>query len=337
MNRRPEKILAIQFKYFGDAVQLTPALRALRAHFPQAEIHLVLPAEVAPVLERLPSVDRLWAMPRRRGKATLGQTLPIIRALRHEQFTRVVDFGGNDRGAVLSLAVGGKERLGWARPGKLFGCHRFYNQRVISREPRPHESLRLAQLLARWEVPAPASLEPEIHADDALAGAAEAILPGRAILFHVAAGNQKKEWPVSHWVELDRLTRAAGWNVCFTTPVGGREAALVGELQKFAPTAAVLPPMPGLPLFLAVLKRAALFVAGDTGPVHFAAGLGVPTLSLFGHTKPALTAPVGPRHSVIAVGGCTCARPLPVCARPNHCLAEIRPEQVMATLGGMLA
>ena len=338
MNRRPEKILAIQFKYLGDAVQLTPALRALRVHFPAAEIHVLVPAEVAPLLERLPSIDRLWAMPRRRGKAAFGETLPIIRALRREHFTRIVDFGGNDRGAVLSLAAGGQIRLGWARPGKWLGCHQFYNQRVIPRAPRPHESLHLAQLLARWDVPPPASLEPEIHADDALAGAAAAILPGpRAILFHMAAGVRKNEWPVGHWAELYRLARAAGRTSFFTTPAGDHGAGLIAALQQLVPDAAVLPPIPSLPLFLAVLKRAALFVAGDTGPVHFAAGLGVPTLSLFGQSQPASTAPVGPRHKFIAVAGCTCARTFPVCARPNHCLAEIRPEQVLATLGQMLA
>jgi ADP-heptose:LPS heptosyltransferase len=336
MNRRPEKILAIQFKYFGDAVFLTPALRALRAHFSEAQIHLLLPAEVAPVLARLPAVDRLWAMPRRRGKAAFGQTWPVIRALRREKFTRIVDFGGNDRGAVLSLAVGSPERLGWARPGKWFGCHQFYTRRVVSRPPRPHESAYLAQLLAGWEVPAPVSLEPEVHADDTLAAAAAAILPGHPILFHVAAGNSKKQWPVSHWAELYRLARAAGGNVCFTTPAGQREAVLMEELRRLVPTAAVLPPMPDLPLFLAVLKRAALFVSGDTGPLHFAAGLGVPTLSLFGHTEPALNAPIGPRHKVIAAGGCTCARKFPVCARANPCLADIRPGQVLAALGEML-
>ena len=54
MDSRPEKILALQFKYFGDAVLMTPALRALRGHFPAAEIHLLVPAELAPLFQHLP-------------------------------------------------------------------------------------------------------------------------------------------------------------------------------------------------------------------------------------------------------------------------------------------
>ena len=65
MSARPGKILALQFKYFGDAVLLTPALRALRRHFPAAEIHLLVPAEIAPLFQQLPWLTRVWAMPRR--------------------------------------------------------------------------------------------------------------------------------------------------------------------------------------------------------------------------------------------------------------------------------
>ena len=67
----PLKILAIQFKYFGDAVLLTPALRALHEHFPNAELHLLVPEEVAPIFQHLPWLNRVWPLPRRRG---IGQT-----------------------------------------------------------------------------------------------------------------------------------------------------------------------------------------------------------------------------------------------------------------------
>ena len=53
MASRPEKILALQFKYFGDAVLMTPALRALREHYPGAEIHLLVPSEIAPLFQHL--------------------------------------------------------------------------------------------------------------------------------------------------------------------------------------------------------------------------------------------------------------------------------------------
>ncbi len=51
------KILALQFKYFGDAVLMTPSLRAIREKFPQSELHVLVPEKIAPVLQQL-AVDQ---------------------------------------------------------------------------------------------------------------------------------------------------------------------------------------------------------------------------------------------------------------------------------------
>src|SRR5580698_2651156 len=130
LNEVMSKILAIHFKYFGDAVLLTPALRAIREHFPQCELHALVPGEIAPILEHLPWLNRIWAMPRRRGSANLSQTLPMIGALRRERFDRSVDFVSNDRGAIASLLIGAKERLGWVESGGFWGRRFCYTRRV---------------------------------------------------------------------------------------------------------------------------------------------------------------------------------------------------------------
>jgi heptosyltransferase III len=337
VNARPEKILALQFKYFGDAVLLTPALRALREHFPGAELHVLVPEEIAPLFQRLPSLHRIWPMPRRRGRASLGETWPLIRALRREQFDRSVDFASNDRGAILSFLTGARRRLGWDESGGFFGRKLCYTERVAPEAKPRHESARLVHLLSGWQVPPPASLEAGIHADPSLAAAAKKILPDeRAVVCHVAAGQPKKEWPLAHWARLHRAAADAGYRVVFTTPRGEREAALMAGLRKIAPDAAVLPPMQELPLFLAVLARAGLFISGDTGPLHFAAGLGVPTISLFGPTSPAIWAPLGPRHQFLTGSPCCCEGKWDDCRNTSHCLAAITPEQVFERLRSTL-
>lgn len=333
MNPRPEKILALQFKYFGDAVLMTPALRALRRNFPQGEIHLLVPEEIAPLFQHLTWINRVWPMPRRRGSASLRETWPLIRALRREHFDRSVDFASNDRGAILSFLIGARRRLGWAEPGGFLGRKFFYNDRVAPENNPPHESMRLAQLLSGWQIPLPDSLEAEIRPDPALAEAAGKILPADdAIICHVASSQQKKEWPTAHWAEFHRLATDAGYQLVFTTARGEREAALMAGLKKFAPDAKILPAIAELPLFLAVLSRAAAFISSDTGPLHFAAGLGVRTISLFGPTSPARWAPTGAQHRVLTGGVCGCDGHSAVCQAARHCLAEISPQQVLAAL-----
>jgi ADP-heptose:LPS heptosyltransferase len=333
VSARPEKILAIQFKYFGDAVLMTPALRALRDHFPNGGLHLLVPEEIAPIFQHLPWLNRVWPMPRRRGSANLRDTWPLIRAIRRERFDRSVDFASNDRGAILSRLIGARHRLGWSERGG-FLCRKFcYTSRVSPANEQLHESARLARLLSGWQIPPPNSLEAEIHADSSLAAAAKNILPDeRAVVCHVASSQPKKEWPLAHWAKLNQLATNAGFHVAFTTARGGREAALMTELKKLAPGAVILPAVSELPLFLAVLARAGVFVSGDTGPLHFAAGLGVPTISLFGPTSPEFWAPIGPRNQFLTGSACRCDGNWAICQGASHCLAAIKPELVLERL-----
>jgi ADP-heptose:LPS heptosyltransferase len=276
-------------------------------------------------------------MPRRRGRASLGETWPLLSALRSEQFDRSVDFASNDRGAILSRFIGAKRRLGWDAGGGFLGRKFCYTDRVVPEKNPGHESAQLGQLLSAWQIPPPASLETEIRPDPALAVAAKEILPhDHAIICHVASSQPRKEWPLTHWAEFHRLATAAGRQVVFTTARGERESALMTELKKLAPAAPILPQIAELPLFLAVLARASVFVSGDTGPLHFAAGLGVPTISLFGPTSPARWGPIGEKHRILTANVCTCEANSAICTAPRHCLATISPTQVTTALDQIL-
>ncbi len=327
---QPKKILALQFKYFGDAVLMTPALRAIREKFPDSELHVLLPENIAPVLQHLPWINRVWPMPRQRGRASFPQTWPVIQQLRRERFDRSVDFAGNDRGAILSFFIGAKQRLGWVEYGGFWGRRFCYTERIALENKTRHESARLAHLLSAWDITT-TSLIAEIHPDPKLAEAAKKILPAETIICHLASSQSKKEWPLAHWATLHQMAAAAGMKLIFSTGVGAREEALLKDFQKLAPTAPVLQPIADLALYLAALQRAKVFVSGDTGPLHFAAGLGVPTLALFGPSSPAQWAPIGQQHSFLTGSTCSCGN-VGICQSPKHCLDAITPEQVFAEL-----
>ncbi len=328
---QPLKILAIQFKYFGDTALVIPALRAIRQRYPDCSLHVLAPEQTAPLLQHLPWLTRVWAMPRIRGRASLGQTWPMIRALRAQRFDRSVDFGGNDRGAILSWLCGAPERLGVFHPGGFVGRRFCYTQRVAAAPADRHETLRLIHVLSAWEIGTPGSAEIEIRPDPALADWAARLLPEPRIFCHLAAGQPKKQWPLSHWAALHRMAAASGEQLVFSTGAGARERSLFDEMQRQAPDVALLPPLP-LASFLAVLKRAKAFVSGDTGPMHFAAGLGVPTIALFGPSSAAGWGPTGRGHQVMTGGACACDPSANDCGNARHCLAAITPEEVFAVL-----
>jgi ADP-heptose:LPS heptosyltransferase len=331
------KILALQFKYFGDAVLLTPALRALRDHFSGSEIHLLVPAEIAPLFQHLPWLTRVWAMPRQRGRARISETWPFIRALRAERFDRSVDFAGNDRGAVISRLIAAPRRLGRADNGGFWGRKFCYTERVAPPAHPPHAAQVAAQILTAWNVPPPASLAPEIHVDPVLEKARPVTVPAGAVLCHITTSNDKKQWPVAHWARLHEMARADGIQILFSAGPAAREQHALAALQKLCPTAAQLPSGLELPVFLLWLKQFRVFISGDTGPLHFAAGLGVPTIGLFGPSSAAQWAPAGKNSSTLQAARCTCDGLVETCNSATHCLATVTPEQVLAELKKILA
>jgi len=322
------KILAIQFRYLGDAVLMTPALRALAQQFPSIELHVAVAAEVAPVLEHLPWLKRVWALPRVRGNATALKTWPVIRALRQERFDRSVDFSGNDRSAIISLLCGARDRLGPSRKRGFLG-HKFCYTQTIELSKGGHQTGPNLQLLRDWGITPPEPPQIEIRADPARAGLAEQLLPRPAILCHVATSQSKKDWPITHWAELYRLATGLGLPLMFSSGVAPREQKLLEELKTLVPDAPALPTLPDLATFLAVLARARLVVCGCTGPLHFAAALGVPTIGLFGPSSASLWAPLGEPHRALQAPDCSCGSDTSVCVSAAHCIAKISPEAVV--------
>jgi ADP-heptose:LPS heptosyltransferase len=92
-----------------------------------------------------------------------------------------------------------------------------------------------------------------------------------------------------------------------------------------------------LPLFMAVLKRARALVTPDTGPMHIAAGLGVPLVALFGPSSPAQWSPLTRNCRVIIMDGCQCDMILHDCQSATPCMARITPARVLENLQDILA
>jgi ADP-heptose:LPS heptosyltransferase len=334
------KILAIQFKYLGDAVFLVPALRALKEYRPDCELHVLVAAEAAPVLEHLPWLTKVWPMPRTRGKARIRESWPIIRALRRERFDFSVDFVGNDRGAILSFLCGARQRLGALESGRWWGRKFCYTQTVPADTLPDSWVRRHLGLLAACQIPPPRSAHLEVYADPMLSGQAASLLPDARIICHITTSQPKKEWPVSHWAEFYRLAAAAGHALAFSSGTSDRERARLDELKAMKPEIVTLPPTPDLRLFLAILKRAKLVVAGDTGPLHFAAALGVPVIGLYVIGDSLLhTAPIYQKEHVIVGGPCICDTRFldsSICQEVLPCMASIQPYQVLQRLDRIL-
>ncbi len=332
---QPRKILALNFKFLGDVVIGVPALRGIREHFPDVELHVLVAEEAAPLLRTIPWINRVWALPRVRGKAMIGKTWPIIRALRREKFDRSVDLVGNDRGAFLSVLCGARERLGPIAPKGFWGRRFCYNQRIDELDIFRPEVSRIANIVSYWGIK-PRSLELELHVDTKWKDYARTIVPEGAIIGHLTTSQPKKEWPLQHWADFHKAATVRGLNVIFAAGPSARDQGVLSQLKNLVPQASFLPVIPDLSAYLAVLQRARIFVSVDTGPLHFACALKVPTVSLFGPSHVVQWRPLGEPHQVLCGVRCQCLGHFHVCDKNNFCMASITPEQVITAVDNIL-
>jgi len=334
---KTRKILAIQFKYLGDAVFITPALHAIHQQHPNAEIHIPVAAEVAPIFKHLPFIKKVWALPRTRGKAKLTESLPFVRALRKENFGLSIDFVGNDRGGILSLLVGAKSRLSAIEGTPSFLQKLAYTNTVqtsllpTSWVKRHLKMLNL--LIGILETPSPQML---IVANPLLAPQAKQLLQDHQIICHLGTSQEKKEWPIARWVEFYQLATKAGYVLAFSAGTNEREQNLITRLKNEVADAFELPLINELEIYLSVLNQAKVVISGDTGPLHFAAGLGIEVIGLFGTEDSARhAAPIYADHELVMSTPCTCLgerSQFVTCQSPSPCMYSISAEQVFELL-----
>jgi len=331
-----KKILAIQFKYFGDAVFLAPALLGIKEKFPNSEIHLLVAKEIAPVFNNLKYINKIWAIPRKRGKVNFFELLPFIRALRACEFDRVVDFGGNDRGAIFSLLSGSKIRLGLMEGSPKLIQKICYTTRIDSYSLPKNYIYRNLGLLNSWGIHKTYNNNPKIISNAYLKKQAQKFLNGRSIICHLGTSQPKKEWPIKKWQELYTHLGKRQEAVAFSSGNSDRERALLLDLKKLEPSIFVLPKIKDLDLYLAVLNEAELVISGDTAPLHFSRALGVKVIGLFGiHGSKEYAAPIYSANEKILSNSCLCVGDLEhyeICMNKKSCMESIKPNQVLSLL-----
>jgi ADP-heptose:LPS heptosyltransferase len=321
------KILAIKFKQLGDVAIMVPALRALREHWPDSEIHVLVEEAALPILEHLPWIQKVWGLPRTRGSARLKSTLPLIAQLRKERFDRSVDFVGNDRGAIISAAIGAKIRLGLNAPKGFWGRSRCYSETATEKTT----NLVRCDLhtLEPWGVLPPSILNHELYADPSLSSFAEQQLPNPdSILCHLSASMPKREWPVAWWAEITKKARMAGLPLVFSAGPGDRDQSMLAELKSLSPETHCLPKTTNLSEFLALLAHAGMFVGSDSGPFHFAVGLGTPSIALFGPMLPERVSPLEGNFRALVGGQCTCCVHTRECTSLTPCIQGVTVERL---------
>jgi len=336
------KIIVVDLGFLGDSVHLAPALWEIKRHYPRAELH-TLSAEVgSEVLRLAPCVDRAWAFPLGPKSPPWWRHWDVIRALRRERFEVAFNFSGADRTIFLTALTGAKWRLG--HPA---GRNHFWNPWLIA-DWTAQQDQSLPVFEQRRQVLAAAGFALEsarfdLRTDEAATLWAAANVPAEAIHLSVNASTHLKEWPLEHCIALVKnlLQKQTQLRVIATGSRREREQARLQSLAQGVNDAR-LQIHTGLTVaqLAALLGRCRLHVGPDSGVIHLAMALGVPTFSLFreyGGLAEWLPRGAAHRH-LTAPCRCVTERP-PTCEKLEQaaCLAGISPAAVMALIEQQLA
>ena len=343
------RILLVRLRLIGDVVFTTPAVRAVRQRFPDAQITYLVEPAAAPVVAHNPHIDDVIVAPRRRGLMQLAADLALGRRLRARRYDLAIDFHGGPRSSLLTWLSRAKVRIGYEIAGRGW----MYTRRV----PRPralrarHSVENQWDLLAALDIPPPDRARFPVEmmtAPQAAATVADRLARAgvgagdRLVVVHVSAGNPFRRWPIAAFAALVTLlvSKDARRRVIVTS--GPSEGQAAGRVITQA--RALLEPADrgrvvscgdfSLDELRALLDRAALYIGGDSGPLHIAATTRVPIVALYGPTLPVRSAPWRAPDLIgeaVEVDGLPC-RPCDqrVCTPGDfRCLTWIRPEQVV--------
>jgi heptosyltransferase-2 len=331
--------------WVGDVVMATPAIRAVRTHFPAARLLAVCRPYVAATIDGAPWFDDVIlfdkAGPRER------REVGVIRRLRRERVDAAVLFPNSFRSAAVAALGRCRRRIGFDRFGRgvlLTDVLQPARDTAGRRVPRPVID-DYNRLVTRLGVLEPGHrMELFTTSDDQVAADRVWVDLGLSRYPEVVGVNSSgafgaaKLWPAGHFATLARdLVDQRGSAVLVVC--GPNERATAREIIRLAdrPQIVSLADRPvSLGLTKACVRRLDLFVTTDSGPRHFAAAFGVPVISLFGPTYIEWTETYFEKginlQKKVPCGPCQ----LRVCPLDHRCMTELAPAEVLAAAADLL-
>lgn len=315
------KVLIVRIGAMGDVLHSMPAVAALRERHPGWSIGWAIEPRWSDLLQisgdpqdltqgvalasgaivRQGLVDRWYSVPatawsrRPLARQTISEVLALRGALRAERFDLCVDM----QGAVKSAVVGGfarsKSYTGPANPRERI-ARRWYGKRVEARAAHVVEQgcellgEAVGEILAPAKVTLPMNVRAEEWAD-------ETVGRERFVLISPGGGWGAKVWPAERLGRVAaELGRVAGVRTLVNASrAGSREADEVAAASEGFAQAVT----GSIGQLIALTRRAAVVIAGDTGPLHLAAALERPVVGIYGPTDPARNGPYGTRSRVL--------------------------------------
>lgn len=341
-KREIKKIIARVPNWIGDAVLSLCALEGLQSLYPSCEITVLAKARVIPVFENNPHVKDIMEYDDKGRHRGLRGRVTLSGEIKKRGFHLAVLFQNAFDAAFIAFISGIPERAGYARDLRTQLLTKAV--RVTGEMKKRHQVFYYLNIVKELGGSIPASPAPEIFISKDEAAWARGFLKEKGLdktpLCGAAPGasyGPAKRWtPEGFAGVLSFFSRERNLvPLIFGGPedsdackgvselVGARHLDLSGKVT--------------LRQFMALVSNIKVFITNDSGPMHIAAALGVPTVAVFGSTDPALTGPVG-RSTAVVIKKAECSPCFERVCRYRHykCLSLVRGDDVIGAAQGLI-
>lgn len=330
------KILIRATNWIGDAVISLPAIRAVRQCYPRAELCILARPWVAAVYEGEPCINRILLLHGKAGAGDFGAKWRCAQELRRERFDLAIALPNSFESALLLWLAGIPGRVGYAGDGRSL----LLTRAVPRPEPGSiarHERYYYLELLRRAGIIQEVPQVPDIRLEgaDTARARGEMLLAARGIRLPVigvspgAAYGGAKRWLPERFAAAARMVaEKTGASVLILgsdaeRDLCGEVAAGCGGVNLAGSTT--------LREFIDMTAACLGYLSNDSGAMHIAAALGIPSVAVFGPTDETATGPVGPtaRLTRVAVECAPCLKR--ECPIDHRCMTRVSAEKVAAT------
>lgn len=324
--------VVIGLNWVGDNVLALPTYQALQQRYRnEGGIAVAAPANVATLLEATGVFKQVVAWN--------GSLTARITALRAGGFRRAVILPNSFKGAFVSFAAGIAERWGYSTDMRGL----LLTHSIDQKNPRVHQIDDYADLLTALGAEPPAGAAPVIRLPRSVRERGKRRMQSIGLhldrpLFGIHAGGlfgRAKHWGDESYEDVIRRLRREGFDVVLlTSPKERAQAEAIAMTCNGVP---IVGHEGDVLELAAAISQCAAIVTNDSGPLHIASALGVPSVSIFGPTDPARTVIATASRVVKSSLGCQpCYQR--VCPLGTHaCMRDISADSVFAAATGLFA
>jgi heptosyltransferase-2 len=339
MEQKLKKILVMRTDRLGDVILSTPVIANLRKAYPKSHIAFLCRPYTKEVLENNPYLDEIIIYDKNKEHKNFLSSLKFCLALRKKKFDAVFILNPNNRSNIIAFLSGIPKRIGLNRKMGNLLTMRIEDRKY---EGKKHELDYTLDILKEAGVPA-TEKQPYFPVKEESRKKIEELLIERGIdkndiaVIHPSASCPSKRWPEENFIKLTRLiNKKTNLKVVIISAKDEKKYAEELAKEEVFDFRGILT----ISDIGALLKRSKIFISNDSGPVHIAASLDVPVISIFGRSDPGLSPkrwkPLGEKsfyiHKAISCKKCLAHK----CINNFLCLKMISPDEVFALIQKIL-